>query len=411
LTADERDPRRAAEQFVLKLGRGLHTYGLPTHRLEEALAQVCHRLGLRGQFFSMPTALFASFGEGDHEHTFQVRVEPGSVDLGKLSRLDEVRARVAKGGLSPVEGTAQVDAILEAPPAYGPALSTLAFAVASATACRFFGGGWREIVAAGVIGLVIGLLALLLARYTPTARVFEALAATIASLIAVAATVLAPPLAPSVAILAGLIILVPGFTLTVAFTDLATRNLMSGTARLAAAALTFLVIAFGVALGTRLGERIFGPAPGAHPLPLPEWTLWLSLLVAPLAFGVLFQAVRRDLPWVLAGVFVAYLGGRAGVKLLGPELGPFVGAAAISAFGNGYSRWLSRPASVPTVPGLLILVPGSLGFQSVSALMGKDALQGVEAAFAMILVAVSLATGLLVGNVILPVHLDPGAEG
>jgi uncharacterized membrane protein YjjB (DUF3815 family) len=310
-----------------------------------------------------------------------------------------------------VEGTARVDAILEAPPAYGSVRSTLAFAVASATACRFFGGGWREIVAAGVIGLVIGLLALVLARYTPTARVFEALAAAIASLIAVAATVLVPPLAPSVAILAGLIILVPGFTLTVAFTDLATRNLMSGTARLAAAALTFLVIAFGVALGTRLGERVFGKAPAVHPLPLPEWTLWVSLLIAPLAFAVLFQADRRDLPWVLGGVLVAYASGRAGVKLLGPELGPFLGAAAISAFGNGYSRWLSRPASVPTVPGLLILVPGSLGFQSVSSLMGKDALQGVEAAFAMILVAVSLATGLLVGNVILPVHLDPDVEG
>jgi len=129
--------------------------------------------------------------------------------------------------------------------------------------------------------------------------------------------------------------------------------------------------------------------------------------VATLAFVVLFQADRRDVPWVMAGVAVAFYGGRAGVRLLGPELGAFVGAAAISAFGNGYSRLLQRPASVPTVPGLLLLVPGSLGFHSVSSLMGKDALQGVEAAFAMSLVAVSLATGLLVGNVILPVHLDP----
>lgn len=398
--------------FVLKLGRGLHMYGQPTHRLEEALLQVCRRLGLHGQFFSMPTALFASFGEGAEHKTFQIRVEPGGVDLGKLARLDELRARVAEGRLSSAEGARAVDAILEAPPAYGPWLTTAAFAVASATACRFFGGGWREIAAAGAIGLVIGLLALLLARQTATARVFEATAAAIAAFIAVAASSLIPPLQPSIAILAGLIILVPGFALTVAFTDLATRNLVSGTSRLAGAAVSFLAIAFGVALGTRLAEEALGRPPAVAPLALPEWTLWLSLFVAPVAFAVLFQADRRDLLWVVAGVFVAFCGGRLGARWLGPHLGAFVGAAAVSAFGNAYCRLVSRPASVPTVPGLLLLVPGSLGFQSVTSLLSRDALQGVEAAFAMILVAVSLATGLLVGNVILPMpRLDPGDAG
>jgi uncharacterized membrane protein YjjP (DUF1212 family) len=75
--------RRSSQDFVLKLGRGLHVYGYPAHRLEEALGQVCDRLGLAGQFFSMPTALFVSFGEGDEHRTFQIRVEPGGVDLGK----------------------------------------------------------------------------------------------------------------------------------------------------------------------------------------------------------------------------------------------------------------------------------------------------------------------------------------
>ena len=205
--------RRSGEDFVLKLGRGLHTYGYPAHRLEEALGQVCHRLGLEGQFFSMPTALFASFGEGDEHRTFQIRVEPGGVDLGKLVRLDETRAQVAGGSLDPDEGSRRIEAILAAPPAYGPWLTTAAFTLASATACRFFGGGLREIAAAGVIGLVIGLLALILAERPATARVFEALAAAVAGFLAVSAAVLAPPLVASLATLGGLIILVPGYGL------------------------------------------------------------------------------------------------------------------------------------------------------------------------------------------------------
>ena len=105
---------------------------------------------------------------------------------------------------------------------------------------------------------------------------------------------------------------------------------------------------------------------------------------------------------MLAATAVAFLGARAGRALLGPELGAFLGATAVSAFGNAYNRLVQRPAAIPIVPGLLLLVPGSLGFQSLASLMGHDTLRGVEAAFRMILVAVSLATGLLFANVLLP---------
>jgi uncharacterized membrane protein YjjP (DUF1212 family) len=409
VTGPERPSGEArAREFVLKLGQGLHAYGYPAHRLEEALVQVCGRLGLDGQFFSLPTALFAAFGQGEAHRTFQIRVEPGGVDLGKLARLDELRAQVAQGRLSPEEGARRVGEVLGAPDAYGPALTTAAFALASSTACRFFGGGLREIAAAGVIGFVIGLLAVLLARRPATARLFEALAAAVAGFLAVGAEILVPPLAPSVATLAGLIVLVPGYGLTVAFAEIATRHLVSGTARLAGAGLSFLVIAFGVALGTRAAGRLFGATGPAAVVPLPEWTLLAALLIAPWAFAVLFRVEGRDVPWVVAATLVAFAGGRAGVALLGPELGAFLGATAVSAFGNAYNRAVHRPAPIPIVPGLLLLVPGSLGFQSLAALMGHDTLAGIEAGFRMALVAVSLATGLLVANVLLPpVPLEP----
>ena len=96
--------------FVLKLGRGLHAHGYPAHRLEAALARVSHRLGLHGQFFSMPTALFASFGAECDQRTFQIRVDPGAMDLRTLSALEAVGDEVADGLIGPAEGARRIDA-------------------------------------------------------------------------------------------------------------------------------------------------------------------------------------------------------------------------------------------------------------------------------------------------------------
>jgi uncharacterized membrane protein YjjP (DUF1212 family) len=391
------EPARA---FLLKLARALHTYGYPAHRLEEALARVAGRLGLRAQFFSMPTALFASFGSEDDQRTFQIRVDPGEVNLGKLARLHEVTSQVASGVLPPETGALRVGEIVEAPPPYSPLVSTLAFALASSGASRFFGGGLREVVAASGIGLAIGLLALFAGRRV--GAVFEPLAAAVAAFLAAGTASLAGPVSAYVATLGGLIILVPGLALTTGMAELGTRNLMSGTARLAGAIGTFLSIGFGVALGSALGERLFGVSPAVLPVLLPAWTEWLALLVAPAAFVVLLKAEPKDAPYIVVGGIVAFLGARAGARFLGPELGAFVGALAVGTFGNAYNRLTDRPSPVPIVPGILLLVPGSLGFRSLSSLLGRDTLLGVETAFQMTLVAVSLATGLLFANVVLP---------
>lgn len=398
-----------ARDFILKLGRGLHAYGYPAHRLEDALTGVAQRLGVQGHFFSMPTALFASFEDPDGQRTFQIRVEPGGVDLGKLAQLDETAATVAAGTLSPAAGAARLDAITAAPPRYGAAASVLAFAVASGAASRFFGAGPHEMTVASVIGLLTGLVAAATPRVPGLGRVFEPLAAALAAFVATAAARHFPPVSFYVATVAGLIVLVPGFPLTVALTELATRNLVSGTARLMGAVGTFLTMGFGVAFGTTLGARVFGSVAPSASATLPEWTLYAALLVAPLGFTVLLKAHPREAPWIAASGALGFFGARFGALFLGPEIGAFLGALVVSAFGNVYARLVRRPSAITVVPGLLLLVPGSVGFRSFSLLIEEQTVVGIETAFRMLLVAISLAIGLLFGNVLVPPRrLAPG---
>jgi uncharacterized membrane protein YjjP (DUF1212 family) len=395
-------PTADSAAFILTLGRALHAHGTPAHRLEAAMAAVAERLGIAGQFFSLPTAIFVSFAGPERDEARFVRVEPGDVNLEKLTLLDSVADRVVAGDLSVTQGLAAVHEIVAAPPRYGGALTTLCFGLASATAARFFGGGVPEIATAGVIGLATGLLALVTSRHRRLAWVFEPAAATLAAALAVLVRWLAPPVAVPVAILAGLIVLIPGLTLTVAMNELAMRNLVSGTARLAAAVVVFVEMGFGVTLGGQLARWLPAAPAGGVAAPLPLWTEAVALLVATLALAVLFRARPADAGWIVAAGALAFWGARGGAWLLGPELGVAVGALFLGIAGNLHARLLDRPAAVLLVPGLMLLVPGSIGFRSVSSLAQHDVVVGVETAFTAVMVAVALVAGLLLANALVP---------
>jgi uncharacterized membrane protein YjjP (DUF1212 family) len=113
----------------------------------------------------------AGFGPLDNQHTFLIRVQPGELNLGRLSALDEVAHLVVAGKLSP-----------------------------------------------------------------------------------------------------GIITLLPGLTVTVAMTELASRHLSSGSVRLSAAFIVFASMAFGVALGTTVVTELHGgPVHAAAATALPAW--------------------------------------------------------------------------------------------------------------------------------------------
>jgi uncharacterized membrane protein YjjB (DUF3815 family) len=128
----------------------------------------------------------------------------------------------------------------------------------------------------------------------------------------------------------------------------------------------------------------------------------VALAVAPLTFTVLLRAQPRDAGWILVVGVLGVLGGRMGARALGPELGVFLGALTVGIASNLYTRLLRRPATVTMVPGLLLLVPGSVGFQSLVALLGRDVLPGIQTAFTMVLMAIALVAGLLAANIVAP---------
>ena len=108
----------------------------------------------------------------------------------------------------------------------------------------------------------------------------------------------------------------------------------------------------------------------------------------------------RDFGWIIAACGLAYFATRFGSEWLGGQLGVLVGAFALAVLANLYARLLDRPAQVVSVPALLLLVPGGMGFRGMAALLGRDTLTGVETLFAMFIVATSIVAGQLIANAV-----------
>ncbi|HEX5870642.1 MAG TPA: threonine/serine exporter family protein, partial [Longimicrobium sp.] len=124
--------------------------------------------------------------------------------------------------------------------------------------------------------------------------------------------------------------------------------------------------------------------------------------LSPVGAIIILRAAPKDAPWIIIATVLAAEAGRRGAAALGPELGAFAGGFVVALASNAYARWRSRPPAVVLVPAMLLLVPGSIGFLSLNALMERQALAGIETAFSMMLTAVALVAGLLIAGVIAP---------
>ena len=167
--------------------------------------------------------------------------------------------------------------------------------------------------------------------------------------------------------------------------------------------MTLLGIIFGVALGTRVGIALFG-APVATLLtaPLPAWAAPVAILLAAACSVVILRADPHDAPWIIAAGVLGVVAGRLGAVKLGVELGMFVAAFTVALASSAYERWRHRPAPVVLVPGILLLVPGSIGYRSLTMLLNQSVEPGLAAGITAVLTAVALAGGLIVANVLIP---------
>ena len=394
------------QQFVLELGRAMHALGSASYRVEDAMAACSRAFGMEGNFFATPTAIFIAIGEpGEEARTTLLRVAPGDHDLGRLAALYDIRDRVVRGAIEPGLGRQEVRQVMAPRPDSG-LLDTLGQALVGGGAAALLGGGGREVAVASMAGLLAGLVGVAARRRPSLGDVQAALTCAVVAFFIRCMAAFWQPLHVPVTTLAAIIVLLPGLSFTTAMAELAMRHLAAGSARLMGAFAVFVTMAIGVGIGDRLAVSLVDEHAVPKLVGLDLGWLVLALLANWLAFVVLLRARMTQSPWVLAAVAAGFGGARLGATVFGDELGAVVGALAVGLVGNLHARVRRAPAAVVRTPGLLLLVPGSLGLSGFTNAISGDIASSAPFVFRMMLVGGSIVAGLLFAGVLLPPPLD-----
>ena len=393
------------------MGRELHRAGVATDSIEQTLTDLASSIGLNVQVFALPTYITIAVGPNWAQRTVMMRLEPGRVSLRKIALLNRIYDALRSGRIDYQEATtlaAEVDWRWPGLPSWLeiPALAFIAVGVA-----MILGGGTRELIVSALIGLCTGVLSTISGKSPVLARLFDVAAAFLATLIVAAFTIVVGPVNIYISIIAGIVVLLPGYSLTLALHELANDFLVAGTARLGKVFSVLLALGCGAFLGLAVVPWVIRTGSvQSHPVAATWW--FIASICMAVGLSIDLDARLRDFVWVFASSFVALLA----THLLGGTsahaVSAFLAAFVCGIVANTGARFLRVPQAIMLVPALIVLVPGSLSYESVLFVFQRNIDTALILAANTIVAAIQLVAGLLLSQLVLPTStlgLKPGA--
>ncbi|KAI7823552.1 hypothetical protein BC939DRAFT_410964 [Gamsiella multidivaricata] len=390
------------QDYILRLAKSMIKYGAPSHRLEAAIDHSARTLELNLQCVYLPNVMIIAFTdyETHTSETHLLKVSAG-LDMYKCALVHQVHKLVTHSSIPVEEAIMRLDAINSEKDANPRWLTVLAYAVASfCTAPMFFKGSWIDAGVSFLIGGAVGMLVWLSEKAPSYAHISEITISVIVALVAEALH--RYNVCQGAVKLAGIVIILPGYTITCAILELSSRHIISGSVRLFYAIMFSLLLGYGLTIGASIwtlfdpssqGEKFTNTCP-SDPLD-PKWNILFVPLFA-ISLNIWIKAHARQ--WLLAtilsivGYAVSYSSSTyAGAKT---EVSSALAAFAIGLLGNVYQRLTRQLTFQAVVCAVFFLVPGSMGLKGAMSLFTDDMTGGVNFALQMVITAIAISVGL-----------------
>jgi uncharacterized membrane protein YjjP (DUF1212 family) len=396
---DSAEPREL-QTFLVQLGAAMNAAGVPVQSVQERLTRAAQAYGAESARISaFPTYMMVALASGEPA-TLELTTSLAPSRLDQISALERLARDAEQARVEPAAGLARLERIRIMRPRFGPAQSIVGYCVLTLGICLVLHPAPRNVVAAAVFGALVGLL-----RSLERSRPLQILMPIIAAFAVAALSALAvkhgldgPGLR---AIVASLVVFLPGAALTTAVLELASGQMISGSARLVAGGMQLAFLAFGILAGI---EVVGVPSPSVFPGStdvLGAWAAWLGVLIFAVGVTVAYSAPARSFPALLVVLYAAWGGQVLGNAVFGIYVSAFIGALVMTPL----AFWVARfPSAMPPyasfLPAFWLLVPGALGVIGLTELAGDAGASGRQDISATVVSIFAIALGVLFGTLL-----------
>ena len=237
--------------LLVQAGSLLLQHGADAGRVEASLEQMESGLGIqRIDAVVMSKTILLTATRQDAHHTRVARVPIVGVNMNVLSEVEQLLGRFQQGQVTSGQLVLELDRIARLPHHYSRGVTVAAVGLACAAFCRLFGGDWAALAITGVAAAVAAWVRMGLNQRRVNYFLVVLITALVASGLAGNALWLSQT--PQSALMAAVLLLVPGVPLINASVDILGGHISAGLAR----ATTSLVVFLGIALGLGIVIRL-----------------------------------------------------------------------------------------------------------------------------------------------------------
>ncbi|KIY45785.1 DUF1212-domain-containing protein, partial [Fistulina hepatica ATCC 64428] len=450
-------------RFIVILARALLSFGAPSHRIESQLLAASDILDAHAEFVHLPNIIIVSIRNIHVKTTMTYFVRAtGRVALTSLHQVHHIYRQVLHDKMSVVEGTNELQKLLGTSPIYSLIVRcSLAFFCATIICGLSFGGSVLDMVVSGFCACLLQYLGLNAANKSSMyANVYEISVSIVVAFVARGLSSIPSNLFCYSSISsAGVVLILPGFTVLTSALELMSRNIFCGSVRVVYAVIYTLFLGFGLTLGSDLylvidrrahdqyylgrnsqrnyihgtftmmnGSVPFVPITGtiatgsdadyqmAHMVkgccfrepdwpwwkqPLPWWTaFFLVPLYSTCSSLSNLQSIRSiQLPVMVIFSCCSYTANRF-ASILIPNRTDIVsasGAFVIGLLGNLYSRIAHGTAFTSMVTGVLFLVPSGIAQSGGVTANYSNSAEQYSSGFSLALRMIAVSSGVTIG--------------
>ncbi len=334
-------------------------------------------------------------------------VQSRSMDFSRLAAVDRLIASIRAGQVSSSKACEQLDAIVSAPHPYKRWVATLAWGALAFATAGTLGAGLLVCLVSALSAMTIDRVNRRLNKHGLPFFFQYAVGGAIATAPPLVLYWLSPKLGlnfePTVAIAAGLVVLLAGLSLVGSVGDVITGAPVTAAGRFFELMMMTAATIAGVALVLHLANRFGAPFVAISASPPPA----LAELPARVAFGAASAAAYALACYAerTAAVAAAF-GGAAGTVAfllaqgtgLGVVVASFAAAVPIGLIARLMERRNLAPPLVVSIAGIVPLLPGLALLHGIYAILNDQQAVGFASVLSAMAIGTALAAGVTLGE-------------